>query len=48
MHYACSKNRMAIARLLVENGAELNLQDKYGATPLHRAASQGHENVRGL
>jgi len=34
-----------IARLLVENGANVNIHDKYGATPLHRAASIGNEAV---
>ncbi|KAH7698292.1 Ankyrin repeat, partial [Aphelenchoides avenae] len=45
LHYACSKNQLAIAKLLVENGADVNAQDKYGAAPLHRAAGQGHLDV---
>ncbi|KAI6198254.1 Ankyrin repeat protein [Aphelenchoides fujianensis] len=45
LHYACSKNNAKITKLLLENGAEVNVADKYGNTPLHRAASQGHMEV---
>lgn len=31
-----------MAKLLLENGASVNEQDKYRNSPLHRAASQGH------
>ena len=31
--------------LLVERGAQLNRQDKYGHAPLHRAASRGYEKI---
>ena len=31
------KNQVAMIRLLLEAGAEINAQDKNGATPLHRA-----------
>ena len=40
--YACSKNRQAIVKKLLDEGATLDLQDKLGATPLHRAAGCGH------
>lgn len=43
--YACSKNYVSIAKLLLENGAQVNVQDKFGNTPLHRAASQGHLDI---
>ncbi|VDP05333.1 unnamed protein product [Heligmosomoides polygyrus] len=46
LHYATSKNHREIAHLLLEAGADVNASDKYGATPLHRAASQGHDKVR--
>ena len=32
-------------KLLIENGADINVQDKYGAAPVHRAAAQGHIDV---
>ena len=34
-----------ILPLLVEKGAQLNRQDKYGHAPLHRAASRGYEKI---
>ena len=40
--YACSKNRKAIAKKILDEGGNINLQDKFGATPLHRAAGCGH------
>ncbi|WKY01757.1 hypothetical protein Q1695_015620 [Nippostrongylus brasiliensis] len=45
LHYAASKNHREITHLLLEAGADINAADKYGATPLHRAASQGHDRV---
>lgn len=30
LFYACSKNNIPMARLLLENGAQVNVQDKYG------------------
>jgi 26S proteasome non-ATPase regulatory subunit 10 len=38
LHYACSKDHMAIVLALINAEAELNPQDDRGATPLHRAA----------
>lgn len=45
LHYACSKNYPAIVKELVEQGAECNLSDRYGHTPLHRAASKGNIKI---
>lgn len=28
--------------MLLENSAEVNVQDRYGGSPLHRASAQGH------
>jgi len=45
LHYAASKNHVEIARMLLENGADVNAQDKYGNSPLHRASALGHMNI---
>ena len=38
-----------IMPMLIEKGAQLNRQDKYGHAPLHRAACRGYEKmVEGL
>lgn len=29
-------------KLLLDNGAKVNIQDKHGAAPLHRAAAKGN------
>ena len=39
--YACSKSHVSIAKKLLDEGADINIQDKFGATPLHRAAGCG-------
>ena len=36
---------MPIVKLLVGEGADVNLQDKLGSTPLHRACGPGHVDV---
>ena len=38
LHRAVYGNKFELVKLLVENGALLDLQDKYGDTPLHYAA----------
>lgn len=45
LQYAASKNWQNICVKLVENSADINISDKRGATPLHRAASKGNIEV---
>eukprot|EP00795_Rhopilema_esculentum_P017434 gene17434-9036_t len=38
LHYAVRYNHMSIVKLLVESGANVNVQGEHGATPLHYAS----------
>ncbi|THU76050.1 ankyrin, partial [Dendrothele bispora CBS 962.96] len=40
-HYAASKSRVNIGKLLIARGADINVKDKANQTPLHRAATTG-------
>ncbi|KDQ59133.1 hypothetical protein JAAARDRAFT_654110 [Jaapia argillacea MUCL 33604] len=40
-HYAASKSRLDVAKLLIERGADINAKDRANQTPLHRAATTG-------
>ncbi|KAH7928124.1 ankyrin, partial [Leucogyrophana mollusca] len=40
-HYAASKSRVDIGRLLISRGADINARDKANQLPLHRAATTG-------
>ena len=31
--------------MLIDHGADTNVGDKYGGTPLHRATQEGHVDV---
>ncbi|TFK33447.1 ankyrin repeat-containing domain protein [Crucibulum laeve] len=41
LHYAASKSRIDIGRLLISRGADINAKDKANQLPLHRAATTG-------
>jgi ankyrin repeat protein len=45
---AASNGHEAIARLLLDKGAEVNANYKYRMTPLLEAASNGHEAIARL
>lgn len=42
LHWAAEKGHVDIAQLLLDWGADLVIQDRYGETPLHYAADSGH------
>jgi ankyrin repeat protein len=42
IHSAAAGNYTDIARMLVENGAKINVKQQAGATPLHTAAQNGN------
>ena len=42
---AAKHNHKEVALLLIENGADVNSKDKYGWTPLHYAAREGHTEI---
>lgn len=42
LHLAVNKNRLEIARTLLENGADINARNKHGQTPLILAAMNGN------
>jgi hypothetical protein len=45
LHYTALNGLIEIARLLLQNGAEVNAKDSDGETPLHLAAFQGHVDI---
>jgi hypothetical protein len=45
LHYAACHGHIEIARLLLQNGAEVNAKCNGGSTPLHSAAAHGHVEI---
>ncbi|KAF9104852.1 hypothetical protein BGX27_009924 [Mortierella sp. AM989] len=45
LHLAASYNHLALCKFLVEMGANINLGDMEGWTPMHCAAAEGHLKV---
>ena len=41
LHVATERQELQIMKLLIDNGADVNIQDEYGMTPLHLAARDG-------
>ena len=48
LHLAAGYNNVEVAEFLLENGADVNAQDKGGLIPLHNAASYGHVDIAAL
>ena len=42
MHVAASYGKKAVVQLLLDGGAELNVTDQYGRTPLREATDAGY------
>jgi ankyrin repeat protein len=42
---AISSGNVELVKLLLDNGADLNVQNKYGESPLHKACSGGHASI---
>jgi 26S proteasome non-ATPase regulatory subunit 10 len=45
LQYAASKNWKVICANLLDKEADVNIADKRGATPLHRAVSKGNIDI---
>jgi ankyrin repeat protein len=45
LHLASENGHKQVACFLIERGADVSAQDKYGKTPLHRASRRGHVEV---
>ena len=46
LHFLCqAETSYDAAKLLLSLGAEPNIQDKYGWSPLHTACFRGHKNL---
>ena len=43
--YITSKDHLELANLLLKNGAQVNVQDENGQTPLHDSAFACHEDM---
>uniref|UniRef100_A0A1B0G6T3 Poly [ADP-ribose] polymerase n=1 Tax=Glossina morsitans morsitans TaxID=37546 RepID=A0A1B0G6T3_GLOMM len=48
LHLAAGYNNYEVAEYLLENGADVNAQDKGGLIPLHNASSYGHLEIAAL
>ena len=45
LHWAASLGLAEMARLLIDNGADLNIRNEEGNTPLHWAAGEGQKEL---
>ena len=45
LHYACVKRNIPMMELLMSEGAQRDVRDRNGQTPLHSTASLGHQEA---
>jgi glutaminase len=45
LHLAAAEGRLEIARFLLEHKADVNIEDRWGHTPLDEAVNNRHEEV---
>jgi ankyrin repeat protein len=45
LHWAARQGQAEMARLLISNGADLDIRNRAGETPLHGAASEGQKEL---
>ena len=45
LHLACQKANVNIVKILLDNGANTDLHDVFGATPIHYASTEDHAEV---
>ena len=45
LHYAARKGHSEITRLVLQNGADVNVRSNGGSTPLHCSAWNGHVDI---
>lgn len=45
LHLACGEGHILVVRALIDNGANVNVEDRWGGTPLDDAKRCGHLNI---
>ena len=48
LHLAASNGHLKVTALLIEKGANIKAQDRFGQSALHLAADEGHLDVTAL